>query len=124
MIVATAPLVAVVLAVYLALALGLAASDRAATEQAPTLCGFCREPIVDDEPFFFGEDGTPEHWECPLSESFESFIEDCLAECQCCPTCRQQRPCPGVLAGGFCDDSCRCFLDDLDEQEEWDNGYC
>lgn len=48
-------------------------------------------------------------------------IEAWARECRCCPCCRQC-PCPGVMAGGMCDDfACAHEERDMDADNEEDD---
>lgn len=53
------------------------------------------------------------------------FMSTCARECRCCRECGAQVPCPGVTAGGLCDEMCFCGLGGLeldDDREEDDDG--
>lgn len=41
----------------------------------------------------------------------EEVINEWINQCSCCPECSQV-PCPGVMAGGLCDNSCDCVDDE------------
>lgn len=50
----------------------------------------------------------------PPAEFFHAVSRDC----RCCVDCADV-PCPGVCAGGMCDEMCHC--DDRDDLEDYDN---
>lgn len=50
--------------------------------------------------------------ELALQRSEDEFLATCAAECRCCSRCAVV-PCPGVTAGGLCDEMCHCAEDDF-----------
>jgi hypothetical protein len=48
------------------------------------------------------------------------FFEKCAKACRCCPSCADV-PCEGTMAGGICDERCRC---DDERGDEYDCGGC
>lgn len=52
---------------------------------------------------------------------YDAFIADAAKHCRCCPCCGDV-PCPGVLAGGMCDEF-GCRYDGPLEEETCDEEY-
>lgn len=58
-----------------------------------------------------GERGTDD------DASYEEFLAGCAMHCRCCCECWQV-PCDGCVAGGICDEVCRCDDDDIYDDDD------
>ncbi len=55
--------------------------------------------------------GEPDMHDTP---EYQAFVEESAKHCVCCEYCGNSRPCDPVLAGGSCEQACRCAERDDD----------
>jgi hypothetical protein len=67
-----------------------------------------------EKPSYFLRSGNME--DITESPEYKEWLEKLAKECKCCPIC-SDKPCDGLMAGGFCDELCFCdeHDEDLDE---------
>lgn len=62
-------------------------------------------------------------------QGYRAYLVQAAKDCSCCSCgCAVQVPCPGVLAGGFCDQA-PCLrdvdrFDDEDDFDPWEDDTC
>lgn len=55
-------------------------------------------------------------------KSYKEYFEQCALDCDCCPHCWEV-PCGSCLAGGICDNICRCEEDEYEPYSTEDDIY-
>jgi hypothetical protein len=52
---------------------------------------------------------------------YAAFVATTAKDCRCCSECGMDRPCAATLAGGVCDQACRCNEDGPGYEEDYDD---
>lgn len=97
-----------------------------AVEPEVRLCEVCEKPIKWSSAFggWFHVDNDYSHLaetKEQTSEEEQAWLDELAKECHCCERCNGPGPCEGLMAGGFCDDTCFCGSEIDEDDYDYDD---